>query len=122
MGQNSPFRGGLEGPKMSFLGPKPTQDPMNIVFEQKKYLGKKISGPPTEKNFGPGPAGPAGSPKVVQIVPLGSLTLLKRSGTLKNDSFDYVEIFFEPKLCPKHVFGLRWGFLAVLGRAKAESL
>ena len=35
MGQNGDFLGGLEGSKMSFLGPKPTQDPMNIVFEQK---------------------------------------------------------------------------------------
>ena len=42
--------------------------------------------------FGPGPGRPGralGGPKVVQIVPLGSLTLLKRSGTLKNDGFDY---------------------------------
>ena len=36
-----------------------------------------------------GPAGPLGGPKVVQIVPLGSLTLLKWSGTLKNYGFDY---------------------------------
>ena len=63
---------------MSFLGPKPTQDPMNIVFEQKNRWGNFFSGPPTEIFFW---AGPAGSPKVVKIVPLGSLTLLKRSGT-----------------------------------------
>ena len=67
---------------MSFLGLKPTQDSMNIVFEQ-KISGENIfsgpPGPPTEKIFGPGPAGPAGSPKVVKVVPLGSLTLLKRS-------------------------------------------
>ena len=31
---------------MSFLGPKPTQDPMNTVFEQKKFLGEKFSGSP----------------------------------------------------------------------------
>ena len=36
------FLGGLERSKMSFfLGPKPTQDPMNIVFE-KKFLGKNF--------------------------------------------------------------------------------
>ena len=83
----APF-GGLEGSKMSFLGPKPTQDPMNNVFEQKNLRGKNISGPsgpPTEIIFGPGPgpalAGPAGGPKVVKIVPLGSLTFLKPHGT-----------------------------------------
>ena len=77
--------GGLEGSKMSFLGPKPTQDPMNNVFEQKKSLGKFFFRDPRDprpKNFsGLARAGPAGGPKVVQIVPLGSLTLLKRSGT-----------------------------------------
>ena len=62
--------GGLEGPKMSFLGPKPNQDPMNNVFEQKKFLGKFFfsgpQGPPTEKIFGPGPGRPGragGGPK-----------------------------------------------------------
>ena len=75
---------------MSFLGPKPTQDPMNIVFEQKKFLRKIFFRDPRDprpKKFsGPARAGPArlpGGPKVVRIVPLGSLTLLKRSGTLK---------------------------------------
>ena len=75
---------------MTFLGPKPTQDPMNNGFERKKYLRKKCfrtSGTPDRKKVldpaRAGPAGPAGSPKVVKIVPLGSLTLLKRSGTLK---------------------------------------
>ena len=55
---------------MSFLGPKPTQDPMNNVFEQKKFLVEKIfflpPGPPTEKIFGPRPARPGrarGQPK-----------------------------------------------------------
>ena len=54
---------------MSFFGPKPTQDPMNIVFEQKNIWGKKFSGPPgppTEKIFGPGPGRPGragGQPK-----------------------------------------------------------
>ena len=66
---------------MSFLGPKPTQDPMNIVFEQKNSWGKFFfgtPGTPDRKNFR-ARAGPAGSPKVVKVVPLGSLTLLKRS-------------------------------------------
>ena len=69
-----------------FLGPKPTQDPMNIVFEQKQFLRKIFfgtPGTPDRKNFRARP-GPAWGPKVVQIVPLGSLTLLKRSGGLKN--------------------------------------
>ena len=69
---------------MSFLGPKPTQDPMNIVFEQKNSWGKFFSGPlgpPTENIFGPGPGRPGQAPKVVKIVPSGSLTILKRSGT-----------------------------------------
>ena len=81
---------------MSFvLGPKPTQDTMTNVFEQKKYLGKKIlgekdfsgpPGPPTEKFFGAGPGRPgraAGEANVVKIDPLGYLTRLKRSATRK---------------------------------------
>ena len=63
-------------------------------------------GPPTEKNFGP-----AGSPKVVQIVPLESLTLLKRSGILKNMQIEYkyyVELFCLAKVMPKT------GFLATV--------
>ena len=57
---------------MSFLGPKPTQDPMNIVFQQKNIWGKIFSGPPgppgppIEKIFGPGPGRPGrarGQPK-----------------------------------------------------------
>ena len=83
---NGDFWGGLEGTKIRFLGPKPTQDPMNIVFEQKNLWGiKDLRDPrdPQPKKFsGParaGPAGPAGSPKVVKVVPLGSLTLPKRS-------------------------------------------
>ena len=84
--------GGLEGSKISFfLGPKPTQGPMNNVFERKEFLGNFFfgtPGTPDRKNFRarPGPAGPGrrGGPKVVQIVPLGSLTLLERSGGLKN--------------------------------------
>ena len=86
---------------------------MNNVLN-KKFLGKIFfgpPGPPTEKNFGtrPGPArpGPAGSPKVVQIVPLASLTLLKRSGTLKNIKFEYkyyVELFCLANVMPKTPF------------------
>ena len=78
--------GGLEGSKISFLGPKPTQDPMNIVFEQKNSWGKIFFGTPgtPDRKIFRARAGPAGGPKVVQIVPLGSVTLLKRSGGLKN--------------------------------------
>ena len=110
MGQNGPFLGGLEGSKMSFLGPKPTQDPMNNVFEQKKSLGKIFFGPP-----GP-PA--AGGPKVVKIVPLGSLTLLKRSGTLYIHGKSRVARPVTPlaKVMTKtRFFGLPWGFWAVFG-------
>ena len=65
---------------MSFLGPKPTQDPMNNVFEQKNRWGKNFGTPGTpDRKIFQARAGPAGSPKVVKVVPLGSLTLLKRS-------------------------------------------
>ena len=69
---------GLEGSKMSFLGPKPTQDPMNIVFEQKNLRGKIFfsgpRGPPTERIFRPG------QPKGGQSRSVwGLLTLPKRS-------------------------------------------
>ena len=46
---------------------------------------------------------------MVQIVPLGSLTLLKRSGTLKNNVFEYkyyVELFWLAKIMAKTRF---WG-------------
>ena len=60
---------------------------MNNIFEQKKILAEKkifgTPGTPDRKNFR-ARAGPVGGPKVVQIVPLGSVTLLKRSGGLKN--------------------------------------
>ena len=49
---------------MSFLGPKPTQDPMNNVFEQKKFLGENFFYPrdPRPKKFShPGRA--RGQPK-----------------------------------------------------------
>ena len=94
---------------------------MNNVFEQKKFLAEFFfgpPGPPTEKIFGPGPGRPgraAGGPKVVQIVPLGSLTLLKRSGTLKNMQFEYkyyVELFCLAKVMTKTRF---LAFLGVFG-------
>ena len=64
---------------------------------------------------------------MVQIVPLGSLTLLKRSGTLKNDGFDYkyyVEIFCLAKVMLKtRFFGLRWGVFGLFwGPAGPETL
>ena len=49
---------------------------------------------------------------MVQIVPLGSLTLLKRPGALKNMKFEYkyyVELFCLAKVMPKI------GFLASVG-------
>ena len=68
---------------------------------------------------GPRPKNFQGSPKVVKIVPLGSLTLLKRSGALKNNGYVYkyyVAIFYLAKVMPKArflasvgVFGLFWG-------------
>ena len=106
---------------MSFLGPKPTQDPMNIVFEQKNSWGKFFSGPPgppTEKIFGPGPAG---SPKVVKIVLLGSLTLLKRSGTPMVHGKGGVDRPVTPPLAKvmtkTRFFGI---FLRVLGRFQSR--
>ena len=142
--------GGLEGSKMSFLGPKPTQDPMNIVFEQKNFLGKKNFRDPRDprpKKFsGParaGPAGPAGSPKVVKIVPLGSLTLLKRTKhpmvhakggvdrpvtpplakvmtkTRFLASVGVFGLFWGPAGPMENTFfGLRWGFWPVLGASR----
>ena len=60
--------GGLRGSKISFLGLKPTQDPMNNIFEQKKLVAEKNfgpPGPPTKKISDPTqPARPApGAPK-----------------------------------------------------------
>ena len=56
---------------------------------------------------------------MVQIVPLGSLTLLKRPGTLKNNGFDYkyyVEFFCLAKVMPKTRFlASVGGFWPVLG-------
>ena len=94
---------------------------MNNVFEQKKNWRKKISVPAW-----PGPAGPPGSPKVVKIVPLGSLTLLKRSGTLKvHEKNGVVRPVTPPlaKVMPKTRF---WPVVGVfdpfLGPAGAETL
>ena len=75
--QMATFGGSRGGQKSVFLGPKPTQDPMNNVFEQIKYLMKIFldpRDPPTGKFFGPGPGRPGwarGDPTVVKIVPLG---------------------------------------------------
>ena len=51
-----------------FLGPKPTQDPMNIVFEQKKFLGKIFFRDPRDprpkifSGLGRAGGGPKGGP------------------------------------------------------------
>ena len=100
------------------MGPKPTQDPMNIVFEQKILGEKNFRDPRPKKISDParaGPAGPPRSPKVVQIVPLGSLTLLKRSGVLKNMQFEYkycAELFLSANVMPKTRF---WPLLGFFG-------
>ena len=121
---------------MSFFGPKTHSGPNEYRFWTKKSLGKIFGTPGTtdrkifrtprtpdrKKILDParaGPAGPTGSPKVVQIVPLGYLTLLKRSGALKNNGFEYkyyVEIFCLAKVMPKTRFlASVWGFLACFG-------
>ena len=114
---------------MSFLGPKPNQDPMNNVFERKKFLGKiffrdprdprpkKISDPARA-----GPAGPTGSPEVFKVVPLGSLTLLKRSKHPMVHGKGGVDRPVTPPLAKvmtkTRFFGLRWGFWPVLGASR----
>ena len=59
--QMAPFWGS-RGVQNQFLGPKPTQDPMNNVFEQKNSWGKifRTPGTPDRKKFRtwPGPARP----------------------------------------------------------------
>ena len=117
---------------MSFLGPKPNQDPMNNVFEQKKSLGKIFfrdpPGPPTEKNFGPGPGRPGragGGPKGGQSRSVGvsnpSKTIKTPHGTCEmwgrparnsssSQSYDQ-NTFFWPPL----------GFLACFGGRLAPS-
>ena len=58
MGQNGPFRGS-RGVQNEFFGPETHSGPNEYRFLTKKYLGKIFfsgpPGPPTEKNFGPGP-------------------------------------------------------------------
>ena len=103
---------------------------MNNAFGQ-KILGRNFFPDPWDprlkkKISGTRPGRAAGGPKVVKIVPLGSLTLLKRSGTLKNDIFDtkyYVELFCPAKVMPKAPFlASVGGFWPVLGPAGAETL
>ena len=120
----APFGGSRGVQNEFFFGPETPSGPNEYRF-LKKNLGAKFffrtPGTPDRKNFR---AGPAGSPKVVKIVPLGSLTLLKRSGTLKNNGFEYkhyVEFFCLAKVMPKTLFfGLRWGFLACFGAGWGE--
>ena len=102
---------------MSFLGPKPTQDPMNNVFEQKNFEEKNFGppGPPTEKKFGPGlgrPGRAGGGPKGGQNRSVGVSNPSKTVGHPQNmfDTKYYVEIFCLAKVMPKtRFFGLRWG-------------
>ena len=99
---------------MRFLGPKPNQDPMNNVFEQKKSLGKKI--------FGPGPGrpdraggGPKGGPDRSVGVSNPSRTVGRpQKWFLKPNK--HVKTFFLAKGMPKtRFFGLGWAFWPVLG-------
>ena len=105
---------------MSFLGPKPNQDPMNNVFEQKKFLGKKFfgtPGTPDRKKFRARP-GPAGGPKVVQIVPLGVSNPSKTVGRPQKWSLKpnkHVKTFCPAKVMPKTRFLASLGFLARFG-------
>ena len=117
--------GGLEGSKMSFLGPKPNQDPMNIVFEQKKLLGKKFSGPPgppTEKIFGPGRAG--GGPKGGQNRSVGvsnpSKTVKHPHGTWERWGRPARNSSSSQSYDQNTFFGLPWGFWAVFGAGRAH--
>ena len=61
---------------------------------------------------------------MVKIVPLGSLTLLKRSGILENIKFEYkyyVELFCLAKVIPKTRFlAAVEGFWPVLGAGWGE--
>ena len=104
---------------------------MNNVFEQKKFLVEKLfgtPGTPDQKNISgpaqPDPAGPPGVPKVVKIVPLGSLTLLKRSGTPMVHGKGGVDRSVTPppaKVMTKtSFFGLFWGVWAVFGAGWAR--
>ena len=111
---------------MSFLGPKPTQDPMNNVFEQKKSLGKIFfsgpPGPPTEKIFGPGPGRAGGGPKGGPDRSVGVCNPSKTVGRpqkwfLKPNK--HVKTFCLAKVMTKTRFsGLRWAFWPVLGASR----
>ena len=114
---------------MSFLGPKPNQDPMNNVFEQKKFLGKKNFRDPRDprpKNFsGPGRAGragPAGGPKGGPDRSVGVCNPSKTVGRpqkwfLKPNK--HVKTFCLAKVMTKTRFsGLRWAFWPVLGASR----
>lgn len=93
---------------------------MNNVFGQKNLCEKKVlsdppPGPPARR-----PAGALPGPKVVQIVPLGPLTPLKRSGVPKNHG--KVGSFGPATLCvakimPKTRF---WAILGVSGAVWAR--
>ena len=106
---------------MSFLGPKPTQDPMNNVFEQKKSLGKIFFRDPRDprpKNFS-GPARAGGGPKGGPDRSVGVSNPSKTVGRpqkwfLKPNK--HVKTFCLAKVMPKtRFFGLRWAFWPVLG-------
>ena len=89
----------------------------NFFRDPRDPRPKKISDPARA-----GPAGPAGSPKVVKIVPLGSITLLKRSGTPMVHGKGGVDRPVTPplaKVMTKTRFsGLRWAFWPVLGASR----
>ena len=86
----APFGGSRGVQNQFFLGSKPTQDPMNNVFEQKILVEKKhfqTPGPPTENFFGPSPGQAAGGPKGGQNRSVGvsnpSKTVGHPQGTLE---------------------------------------
>ena len=73
-----------------------------MVFEEKNF-GQKIFSDPgrRKKNFSgrpPGSRGGPGGPKWVKIVPLGLLTIAKRSGTLQNLTKKYKYYIKTPRL------------------------
>ena len=114
---------------MSFLGPKPTQDPMNNVFEQKKIIGGKFfsgpQGPPTEKIFGPGPGRPGragGGPKGGQSRSVGvsnpSKTIKTPHGTCERWGRPARNSSSSQSYDQNTFFGLPWGFWPVLGASR----
>ena len=99
---------------------------MNIVFEQKKFLGNFFfsgpPGPPTEKILGPGQGrpgraggGPNGGPDRSVGVSNPSKTVGRpQKWSLKPNK--HVKTFFLAKVMPKpRFFGLGWAFWPVLG-------